>query len=81
VGQASRLSMTGKMPVPPRPGRARTIGIPRQSPELYPIPLSLDTGHMSHIGLMLILIPTKPKYFRNQRGAFEPISPEGACHE
>ncbi len=32
VGQASRLSMTGKMPVPPRPGRARRSGIPMQSP-------------------------------------------------
>jgi hypothetical protein len=36
VGQASRLSMTGnpagRGTVPPTPGRARKIGIPRQEP-------------------------------------------------
>jgi hypothetical protein len=47
VGQASRLSMTGKMPVPPRPGRAR---IPRrtgdrQEPEHVP---HLLAGHRAN---------------------------------
>jgi len=32
VGQASRLSTAGKMPVPPRPGRALGTCIPSQEP-------------------------------------------------